>query len=237
MSDELDVDAMIQRFRDRAAAVRNRQLPPIAGEERAAFLRQAQLDFQDFAIIGDAKATVEDGVLVLRVDLRRRRELTVTRWRPAPAAIDAAQRRSTPPTTEDPADGARPRRAGSGWVQRLDPDATRPSCSPPGPTTCGGGRAPERLPRGSGRLPAVADDAKKRHADEVAADARAPATTRPPSTGCRRSSARRAWGTTRGADPRGRPVPGVPRDPARRDHRVDRQREDGGGLRQGEPPR
>jgi len=70
MADELDVDAMLQRFRDRATAVRNRPLPPIAGEERTAFIRQAQLDFQDFAIIGDAAATVDDGVLTLRVDLR-----------------------------------------------------------------------------------------------------------------------------------------------------------------------
>ena len=70
MADELDVEAMVQRFRDRAAAVRNRPLPPIAGEERTAFIRQAQLDFQDFAIIGDAAVTVEDGVLVLRIDLR-----------------------------------------------------------------------------------------------------------------------------------------------------------------------
>jgi limonene-1,2-epoxide hydrolase len=70
VSDELDVDAMLKRYRDRATAVRNRPLPPIAGEERTAFIRQAQLDFQDFAIIGDAQATMEDGVLVLRVDLR-----------------------------------------------------------------------------------------------------------------------------------------------------------------------
>jgi hypothetical protein len=70
MADELDVEGMLKRFRDRAAAVRNRPLPPIAGEERTAFIRQAQLDFQDFAIVGDAAASMEDGVLVLRVDLR-----------------------------------------------------------------------------------------------------------------------------------------------------------------------
>ena len=69
-TDELDVEAMVQRFRDRASAVRNRPLPPIAGEERTAFIRQAQLDFQDFAMIGDAAAAMEDGVLVLRIDLR-----------------------------------------------------------------------------------------------------------------------------------------------------------------------
>ena len=70
MADKLDVEAMLQRFRDRAQAVRARPLPPVAGEERMQFIRQAEIDFQDFAIIGDAEGTVEDGVLVLRVDLR-----------------------------------------------------------------------------------------------------------------------------------------------------------------------
>jgi hypothetical protein len=42
----------------------------VAGEERQQFIAQAQSDFQDFAIIGDATGTLEDGVLVLRVDLR-----------------------------------------------------------------------------------------------------------------------------------------------------------------------
>ena len=70
MADTFDVDAMIQRFRDRAKAVRQRTLPPVAGEERLRFIRQAETDFQDFAIIGDAEATLEDGVLTLRIDLR-----------------------------------------------------------------------------------------------------------------------------------------------------------------------
>jgi hypothetical protein len=45
-------------------------MPPVAGEERARFIEQAQLDFQDFAIIGDAKWTFTDGILILTVDLR-----------------------------------------------------------------------------------------------------------------------------------------------------------------------
>jgi hypothetical protein len=69
MAEELDVDAMLQRFRDRAAAVRDRPLPPVAGPERAKFVDQAQLDFQDYAIIGDATWEFVDGVLTLRVDL------------------------------------------------------------------------------------------------------------------------------------------------------------------------
>ncbi len=70
MADSLDLDAMLQRFRDRAQAVKDRPLPPVAGEERTKFIAQAKLDFQDFAIIGDAQADLTDGILTLRVDLR-----------------------------------------------------------------------------------------------------------------------------------------------------------------------
>jgi hypothetical protein len=70
MAESLDVEAMIKRFRDRAAAVKQRPLPPVSGAERQLFLQQAQTDFQDFAIVGDAEGGIEDGFLVLRVDLR-----------------------------------------------------------------------------------------------------------------------------------------------------------------------
>jgi hypothetical protein len=65
-----DPSEMIARFKDRASAVKRRPLPPVAGEERQMFLTQAQVDFQDFAMIADSSATIEDGFLVLRVDLR-----------------------------------------------------------------------------------------------------------------------------------------------------------------------
>jgi sulfur transfer protein SufE len=61
---------MIARYKERAAAVKRRPLPPVAGEERQMFLQQAQSDFQDFAMIGDAEASLVDGILVLRIDLR-----------------------------------------------------------------------------------------------------------------------------------------------------------------------
>jgi len=61
---------MIARFKERADAVKRRPLPPVAGEERQMFLQQAQSDFQDFAMIADADASIENGILVLRVDLR-----------------------------------------------------------------------------------------------------------------------------------------------------------------------
>ena len=70
MASSLDLDGMVKRFRDRAEAVKRRPLPPVAGEERAKFVEQAQRDFQDFAIIGDAEASLDDDILTLRVDLR-----------------------------------------------------------------------------------------------------------------------------------------------------------------------
>ncbi len=37
-------------------------------------LRQMQLDFQDFAMLGDATGSLEEGILTLRIDLRPRPE-------------------------------------------------------------------------------------------------------------------------------------------------------------------
>ena len=70
MSDGLDTDEMLERFRERAEAVKRRNLPPVGGDERAMFVKQAQTDYMDFAMIGDAEAALVDGVLTLRIDLR-----------------------------------------------------------------------------------------------------------------------------------------------------------------------
>jgi hypothetical protein len=70
MAAELDVDAMIKRFQARARAVRQRPMPPVEGPERKRFVDQARIDFQDYAMIGDAQARLEDGILTLTVDLR-----------------------------------------------------------------------------------------------------------------------------------------------------------------------
>ncbi len=68
---QFDVDAFVQRFRDRAAAVKERGLPPVAGEERRRFIEQAELDYTDFMLVGDATWSVEDDCLVLKVPLRK----------------------------------------------------------------------------------------------------------------------------------------------------------------------
>jgi len=70
MPEDFDVDAMVTRFKERAAAVRSRGVPPLEGDDRKRFLQRMQLDYMDYAMLGDATATLDDGILTLRIDLR-----------------------------------------------------------------------------------------------------------------------------------------------------------------------
>jgi hypothetical protein len=70
VSTDFDPTEMIKRFQERADAVRRRGLPPVEGPERQRFIEAAKVDFQDYAMIGDAKATLENGILRLEIDLR-----------------------------------------------------------------------------------------------------------------------------------------------------------------------
>jgi hypothetical protein len=72
VTDAFDPQAMMTRFQDRARAVRERGLPPVEGPERARFREQAQVDYMDYAMIGDAEPSLIDGILTLRIDLRPR---------------------------------------------------------------------------------------------------------------------------------------------------------------------
>lgn len=66
---EFDVDSFRARFRDRAAAVKERGVPPLEGEARRSFLAQAQQDFIDYSLIADAQWEIEGSDLVLRMAL------------------------------------------------------------------------------------------------------------------------------------------------------------------------
>jgi hypothetical protein len=70
MAEGFDVGAMIARFQERAKAVKDRPLPPLEGTARREYMQRAQIDYQDFAMLGDAEGAIEDGILHLRVDLR-----------------------------------------------------------------------------------------------------------------------------------------------------------------------
>lgn len=70
MSTEFDPAEMIKRFQQRAAAVKNRSIPPVEGSERQAFIERAKLDYMDYAMLADADAKLIDGILTITVDLR-----------------------------------------------------------------------------------------------------------------------------------------------------------------------
>ena len=66
-----DPQAMLTRFRERAKAVRARGVPPLEGQDRKRYIEQAQLDYMDFAMVADAEATLDEGILTITVDLRK----------------------------------------------------------------------------------------------------------------------------------------------------------------------
>lgn len=70
MAEEFSPEEMIERFRERAAGVASRGIPPVEGSERRAIIARAKLDYQDFAMLADATAELCDGILTLRIDLR-----------------------------------------------------------------------------------------------------------------------------------------------------------------------
>jgi hypothetical protein len=70
VSQAFDPNEMILRFQERAEAVKRRGFPPVEGPERLRFIEAAKLDFQDFAMLGDATATLDEGILRLEIDLR-----------------------------------------------------------------------------------------------------------------------------------------------------------------------
>ncbi|MEA2717749.1 MAG: hypothetical protein QOI56_449 [Actinomycetota bacterium] len=74
MADDFDVDAMVTRFKERAAAVRKRGIPPLEGDDRKRFIQRMQLDYMDYAMLGDATGAIDDGILVLQIDLRPKPE-------------------------------------------------------------------------------------------------------------------------------------------------------------------
>ena len=64
-----DIEAFKTRFQARAAAVKERGVPPIEGDARRMFIESAQQDFVDYSLIADADWSVDDGALVMRMPL------------------------------------------------------------------------------------------------------------------------------------------------------------------------
>ena len=57
------------RFKERAEAVKNRSVPPVGGDERLAFVKQAEADFQDYMLISESEFEIIDNYLVFKYKL------------------------------------------------------------------------------------------------------------------------------------------------------------------------
>jgi len=64
-----DVDAFLERFRERAAAVRERGIPPLEGPARRLYVEAAEQDHTDFSLVASAAWSVEGDELVLHIRL------------------------------------------------------------------------------------------------------------------------------------------------------------------------
>ena len=60
------------RFKKRAEAVKNRSMPPVGGDERLAFIKQAEEDYQDYMIISESEFEIDDDYKIGRASCRER---------------------------------------------------------------------------------------------------------------------------------------------------------------------
>jgi hypothetical protein len=67
-------EQLVERFRQRADAVKKRPMPPLEGSSRQQWIEETRQAYMDYAIIADAIASLENGILVMKVDLRPQAE-------------------------------------------------------------------------------------------------------------------------------------------------------------------
>ena len=64
-----NVEEFINRYKERAEAVKNSSIPPVGGDDRMAFIKQAETDFQDYMIVADSEFIIEEEYLVFKYKL------------------------------------------------------------------------------------------------------------------------------------------------------------------------
>ena len=62
-------EELLDRYKERAEAVKNRSIPPVGGDDRMAFVKQAEIDYQDFMIIADSEVEITEEYLILKFKL------------------------------------------------------------------------------------------------------------------------------------------------------------------------
>ncbi len=63
-------ERMAERFAERAKAVKASGMPPLEGQMRREWIKQKELDFQDFLLVADCDITFDNGILNMSLDLR-----------------------------------------------------------------------------------------------------------------------------------------------------------------------
>ena len=64
-----NVDEFIIRYKERAEAVKKRSIPPVGGDDRMAFIKQAESDYQDFMMIADSEIEITEEYLIFKYKL------------------------------------------------------------------------------------------------------------------------------------------------------------------------
>jgi len=64
-----NISDLQNRFKKRAEAVKNRSMPPVGGDERLAFIKQAEEDYQDYMIISESEFEIDDDYIVFKYKL------------------------------------------------------------------------------------------------------------------------------------------------------------------------
>ena len=65
----LNVEELINRYKERAEAVKNRSIPPVGGDDRMAFIKQAEEDYQDYMVIAESEYQITNDYLIFRYKL------------------------------------------------------------------------------------------------------------------------------------------------------------------------
>ena len=66
---KFNVEKFIDRYKERAEAVKNRSIPPVGGDDRMAFIKQAESDYQDFMMIADSEVEITEEYLIFKYKL------------------------------------------------------------------------------------------------------------------------------------------------------------------------
>ena len=67
--DSFNTDDFLARYNERAEAVKKRSIPPVGGEDRAAFIKQAELDYLDYSLIASSVIEISDREMILKITL------------------------------------------------------------------------------------------------------------------------------------------------------------------------